>query len=268
MATWRVTYKNLSNKLNITRPRFCRIAEAYMQITSINENFEKTIKENVENLKKWEQLKLDFQKNIEKYNVKLDKRYIDNFNYIDARYAMVGGEPLLDYINDTTKNKVYRNTCALRVSFAFNYGGMQLKNLKNKIVGRERLGKDAHAYYLSSIDIKNLLIKNWGIIPFNKGATDKFYYSFYDYKNIKDITMLDNLSEFKKIRDKNIEFKEKLLGKQGIVTMDIAGFHDAVGHTTLWDGQKFVDVAYGADDYLASNNKKVIVKEICFWQLS
>ena len=56
--------------------------------------------------------------------------------------------------------------------------------------------------------------------------------------------------------------------KNGIVFMRIKGFSSAVGHTTLWDGQKFVDVVYGADDYLASNNKKVIVKEICFWQLS
>lgn len=57
--------------------------------------------------------------------------------------------------------------------------------------------------------------------------------------------------------------KKRLKELKGIVTMDIDGWGDAGGHTTLWNGSKFLDDT----NYLNDEKDYVFVRELCFWEL-
>lgn len=95
---------------------------------------------------------------------------ISNNKYDDfvwQRYALVGGQPLKEYINHRKlfdKNyeyKDYSNTCALRMSYALNNGGMPLKTmLTNEIsskIGGILQGKNNHKYVMGAKNMGNFL---------------------------------------------------------------------------------------------------------------
>jgi len=97
----------------------------------------------------------------------------------------------------------YQNTCATRMSYAFNNGGY-------KITSGEFNDIYSHAKIFASIT---------GIIKFLKkqfGASD--------------INFDGNINHF----------KSKIAGKKGIIILLIK-WDDANGHVTLWDGKKCVD---------------------------
>ncbi|RDU60406.1 hypothetical protein CQA53_10890 [Helicobacter didelphidarum] len=193
------------------------------------------------------------------------KSTLDNFNQhnVYPRYAKVGGKVLEEYarfiINDiqirlkyeSERYQNFANSCALQVSYAFNNGKMPIKSLCT-LPSNALRGDDGHLYYTGVPKIKELLLRNWKQVkPFSKNNTKDFYKVFYTDKNIA--------------RDENKKFFATLqsLHQNGIITMDIDGWRDAGGHTTLWDKEMggFLDET----NYL--NDETIVVRELCFWKI-
>ncbi|RDU60229.1 T6SS effector amidase Tae4 family protein [Helicobacter sp. MIT 14-3879] len=186
---------------------------------------------------------------------------LDDYAKAELRYNLLGGKIQKAFKNEKTS---YVNTCAVRVSYALNYGGMPieksllnnakhnerhktiLQNIKNMAEKYNRIDKNNNYYITNSIDMETFLWIKWGTPEFlQKNITDKF----------------DNEVALEKL---------KQLNKQGIITMRIS-FIDANGHTTLWDKDNFVDstnylTTYMIDDY-GKTHYNPIVTEIHFWEL-
>jgi len=117
------------------------------------------------------------------------------------RFKKVHPELYERCLND---EKSYQNTCATRMSYAFNHGGYKIKSGEfNDIY--------SHAKIFASVS---------GIIKFLKrqfGASDI------------------------KFDGNGNNFKSKIQGKKGIIVFQINGWNDATGHVTLWDGSSCVD---------------------------
>lgn len=189
-------------------------------------------------------------------------------------FKQIGGEPYKEFLNNEAiikrqetqglrQGEIQRytlNSCALRVSYALNHSyllGQQylIKNQKlpdkTKPENKRWVGADNNVYYLSTYGVRNFLTSNWG-------NSDKPYNlrSFKDKNEVK--SFYDN--EFSKFN------------KSGIVVMKIEGWSDAVGHTTLWNGEKkeFEDFRIlrtynnGAANYLSGEYH---VKDFQFWEL-
>ncbi|WP_416830675.1 T6SS effector amidase Tae4 family protein [Helicobacter ganmani] len=114
--------------------------------------------------------------------------------------------------------------------------------------------------------MKNLLLKNWkekGLKPYSQTNNKDFYKVFYNHKTEPYSTLSE--SRIKQIRQDNQNFLSIMQGlnKKGIVTMDIDGWGDAGGHTTLWNGSKFLDDT----NYLNDKTFEVFVRELCFFEL-
>lgn len=178
------------------------------------------------------------------------------------RYEKVGGQALNEFNRDS---KSYINTCAFRISYAFNYGGMPLEYNKVKLTGGTKLtGQDNYKYYTGVSSIKGLLLENWKRLkPYSQINNRDFYKVFYDHR-VESYSTLSDL-RIKEIRQDNREFLGIMqkLNKKGIVTMDIDAWSDAGGHTTLWNGSKFLDDT----NYLNDERPLVFVRELCFWEL-
>lgn len=150
----------------------------------------------------------------------------DSNDTAESRYTFLGGK-----IENAFKKerKSYTNTCAVRISYALNYGGMPIKKslenpsnnqklniMKNQIETYGRIDKNSNYYITSSIDMEAFLWIKWGVPEFLQ-------------KNM--INQTDNENAFEKLRK---------LNKQGVATMRIS-FLDAQGHTTLWNKECFTD---------------------------
>ncbi|TQR58186.1 hypothetical protein DMC01_07915 [Campylobacter troglodytis] len=171
--------------------------------------------------------------------------------------------------------ETYRNTCATKLSFAFNNSEIKIDHKNLKLVGGTKWkGKDGFYYYTGVSGIKNLLIENWkkkGLKPFSQNNKEDFYKVFYNYKQEPYSTLVDsytniiNAKRVKEIRNNNEKFFKTLQGlnKKGIVTMDIDACNDARGHTTLWNGSDFVD----DENYLNDEREHIFVRELCFFEL-
>lgn len=161
----------------------------------------------------------------------------------------------------------YRNTCATKVSFAFNNSEIKIDDKDLKLTGGTKWkGKDGYYYYTGVSGIKNLLLKNWkkkGLKPYSQTNNKDFYKVFYNHKTEPYSALSE--SRIKQIRQDNQNFLSIMQGlnKKGIVTMDIDGWGDAGGHTTLWNGSKFLDDT----NYLNDERFKVFVRELCFFEL-
>ncbi|QOQ91832.1 hypothetical protein HW260_02845 [Helicobacter cinaedi] len=68
-------------------------------------------------------------------------------------------------------------------------------------------------------------------------------------------------------KNDNIAFRQELQNfkKNGIVVMQVSGWGNAYGHTTLWSGdeQRFI----GGTDYLIDGGTNVVVTKFYFWTL-
>lgn len=189
-----------------------------------------------------------------------------------ARYNLVGGQAKSEFERDS---KTYINTCALRVSYAFNYGGMLLNNKKSKVKlteGTKLVGADENIYYTGVSGIKELLLENWKRLqPYSEENNRDFYKIFYDHKKEPFKTLVDeerniiNRTRVEEIREDNLNFLRilKSLEIKGVVTMIIEGWGNAGGHTTLWKGNDFIDETH----YLNDKRDFVFVRELCFWEL-
>ncbi|WP_194145494.1 T6SS effector amidase Tae4 family protein [Helicobacter sp. MIT 05-5294] len=175
----------------------------------------------------------------------------NNYTKAELRYDFWGGRIQKAFEKEKEQ---YINTCAVRVSYALNKGGMLLKesliknakhidkhkailhDIKKDIERYSRIDKDNNYYITNSIDMETFLWIKWGVPELAQK----------EMKNkIQNIEFLDKLKKF---------------NKQGIITMRIH-FSDAQGHTTLWDKDHFTD----GSNYLQRND--TIVTEAHFWEL-
>lgn len=184
-------------------------------------------------LSRWDRIKIAYQR-IDN----LGKSEQDPVQKAKPKYELIGGEPY-----DKFKNAphTYENTCALRMSYALNYGGIPIQPTPDtKIL----IGGDKKLYVLGSQDIRNFLYVKW---KYQKPYNPKYM----DSKQENQSFYQDELLQFK---------------KNGIVVMRIDGWGEsAYGHATLWDGKdkKFVDDS----NYLLDDRDKVIVRQFYFWEL-
>ncbi|TLD80355.1 hypothetical protein LS70_009245 [Helicobacter sp. MIT 11-5569] len=203
---------------------------------------------------------------------------------IYPRYALVGKQPLGEYVRfkidrhyngewRKNPNEVYQdfsNTCALRVSYALNYGGIPIKDLCYLPSGALK-GEDGHLYYTGVPRIKELLKNNWNkgkrIKPFSERINYKeFYKVFYDKKE-EYLNIINDPKLLQKVRKANQDFFDTLksLNQNGIVTMDIDGWGNAGGHTTFFNKESkgFLDDT----NYLNDRKMHIFVRELCFWKI-
>lgn len=240
--------------LNLKRPKWEDVSKAYKEINEIGKA------EYYDTLEKAKQE--GFSDNMARHRAELAQA--------QKRYEKVGGQALREFNRDSES---YINTCALRVSYALNYGGMPLIEGRAKLTsGTKLVGKDGYKYYTGVSGIKGLLLENWKRLkPYSQANKKDFYKIFYDYKTEPFETLADtygnifNPTRVAEIRRNNQNFFNILcsLKIKGIVTMVIEGWGDAGGHTTLWNGKGFLDET----NYLNYYKETIFVRELCFWEL-
>ena len=226
--------------LNLKRLKWESVSKAYIEINEIGKaeyysTLEKAIQEGVSD-------------NIAYHRAELAQA--------QKRYEKVGGQALREFNRDSES---YINTCAFKLSYALNYGGMPLKNYmsRQQITSRPIAFQNAlilgdkanNNYFMRVKEIRQFLqLKNvWG-------NADKPY-------NPKTMTT----------KQENIDFYNNELSrfnKNGVVAMIISGWSNAGGHITLWSGEdkKFLDYDENLyNNYLLYGN--AIVTELYFWEL-
>lgn len=240
--------------LKLKRPKWESVSKAYIEINEIGKiefynTLEKAIQEGLSD------------------NI---ARHIAELAQAQKRYEKVGGQALREFNRDS---KSYINTCAMRVSYALNYGGMPLIDGRVKLTsGTKLIGKDNYKYYTGVSGIKGLLLENWKQLkPYSQANNRDFYKIFYDHKKEPFKALVDvhgnifNQKRVNEIKKDNQNFFNVLhsLKIKGIATMVIDGWRDAGGHTTLWNGEGFLDET----NYLNYYKETIFVRELCFWEL-
>lgn len=231
MTEWRATCGTASASIKCKRPSWSNVSKAYREINAVGK------KEYYEVLEESE------LHDIETYRVA---------ELIQAQKSMKkqGGQALREFNRDSN---AYINTCAFRVNYALNYGGMPLENYisRNKTKrphGFEKAtilqGEDNHNY-LTGV---NFMIKLFQLQEVWGDADEP-----YNPKIMQ--TEQNNINFY------NNEFSK--FNKNSIVAMIISGWSNATGHITLWDGEEkeFLDNS----NYLIQSD--CIVKELYFWEL-
>ncbi|GAA5787401.1 type VI secretion system amidase effector protein Tae4 [Chitiniphilus shinanonensis] len=140
-------------------------------------------------------------------------------------YKMVGGNVYEHYLEKPDR---YANACALRLSRAFNYGGLTIQ-------------RGPGAYKLRGGDGKAYIMRVSDMLPFVK---QQF--------GTPDLT----------IRGSAQSQMAQLAGKKGIVNFAVSGWNDATGHVTLWNGRDCGDHCYFVHD-----QPGVTTTEVLYWEL-
>ena len=143
----------------------------------------------------------------------------------DTVYHLVGGDA--ENLHKSNPD-AYANACALRLSRAFNYGGVIIT-------------AGVQAYKVKGGDGKLYIIRVLEMISFvtaNFGSPD------------------DSVSP------QGSDVTSRFSGRQGILTFEISGWSDARGHVTLWDGTNCGDHCY-----FVSPRKGVTINKISYWEL-
>lgn len=144
-------------------------------------------------------------------------------------YQSVGGEAYELYKQNPAG---YANACALRLSIAFNNGGLIITSSST---GYKVKGGDGKNYkYL--LRVKDMI----SFVKANLGQPD--------------LTIKTNG------QDKESEF----MGKNGILIFSVTGWRDASGHVTLWNGRDCGDSCYFTHP---ADRPDVKTTEILFWEL-
>jgi hypothetical protein len=125
-------------------------------------------------------------------------------------YALVGGQIFAMYQSNPEK---FKNACALRISRALNYSGVQIPNVPNSTFA----GGDGKYYFLSAARLFNWMVKTFGtssaiILSRSDGGADGSL------------------------------FQAQLAGNKGIYIMQAAypGEFHATGHASLFDGNQCI----------------------------
>lgn len=140
-------------------------------------------------------------------------------------YKLVGGQAFELYRENPTG---YANACALRLSRALNYGGMEISE---KTSGYKVRGDDKKLHLLRVKDMIDFVTKKFG-------GPDRI------------------------IKANGNDYSREFSGIQGILIFKVAGWGDASGHVTLWNGSDCADHCYFVHD-----NPAVKTTEIQYWEL-
>lgn len=285
MPNCQIAINGIKKNLTIERPSFLFFKTAYKEIFELRDddgNLMSKLKEAIKKQLKIYNIRQEYANAIlAKVESTLDRL---EQSMVYPRYVKVGGNVLEEYarfvIDDTLNELGYKlhakryqnfsNSCALQVSYAFNYGKMPIKSLCT-LPANALMGNDGHLYYTGVPKIKELLLKNWKQLkPFSKNNNKDFYKVFYVNKSQYQ-SILTNPTSRQKVRDENQKFFTTLttLKQNGIITMDIDGWGNAVGHTTFFDSKsgRFLDDYNGEYNYLDYADERIFVRELCFWKI-
>lgn len=157
------------------------------------------------------------------------ENYPVNSTYTEA-YTLVGGQALALHLENPD---AYTNACALRFSRSVNYTGYNISRRDSSRGGAVK-GGDGLTYLIRVKDAIKFVKNNFG------EPTKTF-----------------------KSNDHNMsEVRNKLTNKRGIIIFDVAGWGDASGHVTLWNGKTCGDHCYFTHD-----NPDIQTTEIFFWEI-
>jgi hypothetical protein len=153
-------------------------------------------------------------------------------------------ESLFTFLGGGLKRNIYEdgfgpegNTCAVRMSYVCNYGGLLLHGSTLKALDLHPLWGDDHKAYL-----------------FRVREMKKYFANQLGRPN--EIVKKDFMSAF--------------AGKRGIVAYDVANWSDASGHLALWNGKEFRETH---DDYRSLQDdpttevKEAQVTQMALWVL-
>jgi hypothetical protein len=135
---------------------------------------------------------------------------------------MIGGRFVHAY-----DQPAYKNTCAVRMSYALNRSGLKLAEHPDE--GASIKGGDGYIYWIRVSNLKKLLIERF------KGADEELHLPVIAKATLDDDAALRTQTQ-ERIRQAKAWLASKLNGRNGIVVFDVAGWGDASGHFTLWDG--------------------------------
>jgi len=164
------------------------------------------------------------------------------YKFVDQRvtakevYKIIGGNVWEQYLEGKSNNNPYfENSCALRLSYAFNKGVFTIPSKVNifpnpKDIQRWR-GGDNKAYIFRVNDMIRWVQKEFG----NPDIEIDTYG--------KDVS-------------------NQLAGKKGIIIFTVKGWSNATGHVTLWDGSTCGDHCY----FTHANSTAITIK-VQLWEL-
>jgi hypothetical protein len=130
---------------------------------------------------------------------------------------------------EVTQSWLGNNTCAMRVSKAFNYAGS--------------VGRPANDFSVPHFP-GPYRIAQAGIYKIHKGkgmavvkGADDMWYGFRVKEFAKYLHTM--YGKAKVIKEKGSKINDNdFRDKQGIIAFDVRGWNDATGHISLWDGKK------------------------------
>lgn len=119
------------------------------------------------------------------------------------------------------------NTCAVRMSYALLRSGFHLSKTSDPAACK--MGADKRWYWLRVADLRAELVSRF------KGFDAELTFELLSSDLVDDEEALT--VQFEARKAKAIEFfKTQLLSKNGIIVFKVAGWSNATGHFTLWDG--------------------------------
>lgn len=175
-------------------------------------------------------------------------------------YKLIGGVVYEHYLEGKKTNSPgYRNSCALRMSRAFNYSGFEVPKGTQPEGTMYRLkGEDGKAYFLQKEHLAKFIRSRWGKPEITVTAADKTVAGEHNVLNFNTKTYSVKIGLLEKS-------KQKILQKRGLVIFDVRGWSDASGHVTLWNGEKCIDDTNYFDANLVS--EVAYTEKYEFWEL-
>lgn len=138
------------------------------------------------------------------------------------------------------KNPAYENTCAVRMSYALNRSGLKLGSAPSG--GGTVVGDDGYHYWIRVSDLRPELMTRF------KGADEELNLNVIPSSMIADVDGMRAMYH-ERVKQAQAFLDTKLAARNGIVVFEVAGWGDASGHFTLWDGgAKQLAYADGHDD--------------------
>lgn len=137
----------------------------------------------------------------------------------------------------------YKNTCAVRMSYALNRSGLKLGEAPSN--DGSPTGGDGYKYWIRVSDLKPFLVNRF------KGADEELRLDPIPTSLAGDIEAMKPLY-FARRKKAQAWLDTKLAGRKGIVVFGVAGWGDATGHFTLWDGS---ELAYAEEHDNPDNNR-------------
>jgi len=152
---------------------------------------------------------------------------LQHFNAIKVSLSQVG-EKLGGKVKLNIDNGVFKNGCAIRMSYVLNKSGVTIPHIS----GKTSSGENKDAWYIYNIsNLRLFLIEKFG-------RPEKFTPT---------------------------EARLKLADKKGIISFGVSGWEDgASGHITLWKGGACADACYFPDDH---NDVRLSTHTVEFWKL-